>query len=93
MRRKTAGIDDDRLNLIRKHEGLRSGAYHDTRAILRAFYHGADTFIAARYNALVSMAFNLGRDGLQRFSKMSAAIACNDWEKAASEALNSVWAK
>jgi len=24
---------------------------------------------------------------------MSAAIACNDWEMAASEALNSVWAK
>ena len=60
---------------------------------MRALYHGADTFSAARYNALVSMAFNLGRGGLQRFSKMSAAIACNDWEMAASEALNSVWAK
>lgn len=122
-------MDDDLLNLIRKHEGFRAGAYRDTRgyltigygrlidarrgggitraeaefllagdiaraeATVRALYHGADTFTAARYNALVSMAFNLGRGGLQRFSKMSAAIACNDWEMAASEALNSVWAK
>ena len=121
-------MDDDLLNLIRKHEGFRASAYRDTRgyltigygrlidarrgggitrqeaefllagdtkcaeATVRALYHGADGFTAARYNALVSMAFNLGRGGMRRFTNMSAAIACNDWELAADEALNSVWA-
>ena len=121
-------MDDDLLNLIRKHEGFRASAYRDTRGYLtmgygrlidarrgggitrqeaefllagdtkRAeatvrVYHGADGFTAARYNALVSMAFNLGRGGMRRFTNMSAAIACNDWELAADEALNSVWAR
>ena len=61
-------------------------------AAVRALFRGADGFTPARYNALVSMAFNLGRGGLQRFSKMSAATACNNWEIAAEEALNSAWA-
>ena len=62
-------------------------------ATVRALVHGADSFTAPRYNALVSMAFNLGRGGLQRFTNMSAAIACNDWEMAGEEALNSIWAR
>jgi lysozyme len=65
----------------------------ESAATARALYHGADGFTAARYNALVSMAFNLGRGGMRRFTNMSAAIACNDWELAADEALNSVWAR
>ena len=122
-------MDDDLLNLIRRHEGFRASAYQDTRgyltigygrlidarrgggisraeaefllagdikraeATVRALFRGADDFTPARYSALVSMAFNLGRGGLRRFSNMSAAIACNDWEMAAEEALNSVWAR
>ena len=60
---------------------------------MHALFRGADDFAPARYNALVSMAFNLGRSWLKRFSKMSAAITCNNWEMAAEEALNSAWAK
>ena len=62
-------------------------------AAVHALFRGADDFAPAPYNALVSMAFNLGRSGLKRFSKMSAAIACNNWEMVAEEALNSAWAK
>ena len=82
-------MDDDLLNLIRKHEGFRASAYRDTRgyltigygrlidarrgggitrqeaefllagdtkraeATVRALYHGADGFTAARYLSLI----------------------------------------
>ena len=60
---------------------------------VQALFAGHEGFTPTRYHALVSMAFNLGRAGLAGFSKMSAAIARNDWEQAAAEPLNSVWAR
>ena len=74
-------------------EFLLAGDTKRAEATVRALYHGADGFTAARYNALVSMAFNLGRGGMRRFTNMSAAIACNVWELAADEAPNSLWAR
>lgn len=43
--------------------------------------------------ALIDMAFNLGRGGLSGFRGMLAAIAHGDWLAAATEALDSRWAR
>jgi lysozyme len=47
----------------------------------------------ARQNVLVNMAFNLGVGGLLSFKKTLALIGEAKFEKAASEMLNSKWAK
>ena len=46
-----------------------------------------------RRQALISMAFNLGGPRLAGFRRMRAAIAGNDWNRAADEALDSRWAR
>lgn len=43
-------------------------------------------------SALVSMAFNMGVEGLLQFKLMLAALAIHDREAAATQALNSLWA-
>jgi lysozyme len=48
---------------------------------------------AARQGVIVNMAFNMGFSGLETFPKFLAAVAQGDWETAASEMLNSEWAK
>jgi lysozyme len=47
----------------------------------------------ARYEALVSMAFNLGRRGFSSFEIMLAAILKEDWQGAHDAALDSKWAR
>ena len=46
-----------------------------------------------RYEALVSMAFNLGRYGFAGFKKARAALEAGDWQRAHDELLDSRWAK
>lgn len=46
----------------------------------------------ARQGVLVNMAFNLGFAGLEGFPRMLSAFAQGDWERAASEMLESLWA-
>ena len=45
-----------------------------------------------RRHALISMAFNMGGPRLAGFRRMRAAIAADDWDRAAAEALDSRWA-
>src|SRR5438445_13699341 len=47
----------------------------------------------ARQNVLVEMAFNLGGEGLAKFTKMLAALEKRDFSAAADEMLASAWAK
>jgi len=44
-----------------------------------------------RHAALVDMVFNMGRSTLIRFKKMIGAIAVDDWNLAADEAMDSRW--
>lgn len=44
-----------------------------------------------RVAVLLSMAFNLGEGGLQKFKLMNEAIKQRDWIAAAEEAKNSLW--
>lgn len=48
---------------------------------------------AARQAALISMAHQLGMAGLGKFARMRLALDAGDWERAAVEALDSVWAR
>lgn len=45
----------------------------------------------ARQAVLVEMCFNLGADGLQKFKRMFAALAEQDYELAAHQMLSSKW--
>lgn len=46
-----------------------------------------------RQHAIINMCFQLGKEGVAKFRKMNAAIERGDYEKAAKEALDSLWAK
>lgn len=46
-----------------------------------------------RQQALIDMAYQLGVDGLLKFKKALAAMACEDWDAAAEELLDSKWAR
>lgn len=46
----------------------------------------------ARARALLNMMFNLGARRFAGFVKMIDAVKCEDWEMAAHEAANSLWA-
>ena len=51
------------------------------------------TLPAPARRALINMAYNLGAPRLLDFTRMWAALARGDWEAAASEALDSRWAR
>ena len=53
-------------------------------------YNAADDRRAA---ILVSMAFQMGCDGLNKFQNFLSAMAKKDWTKAKAEMLNSAWAR
>uniref|UniRef100_A0A7V2F643 Lysozyme n=1 Tax=Rhodothermus marinus TaxID=29549 RepID=A0A7V2F643_RHOMR len=54
---------------------------------------GFDVLDEVRQAVLVNMAFNIGRAGLASFKRMRAALALGDFERAASEMLDSLWAR
>jgi lysozyme len=66
-----------------------SAAWDDCQRLIPCFKDLDD----ARKAALVNMAFNLGISRLAGFRGMLAALAVDDWETAAREALDSRWAK
>lgn len=47
----------------------------------------------ARKDVVLNMAFNLGLSRFRRFRKTIAAIKARDWEQAAREMLDSLWAR
>jgi lysozyme len=50
------------------------------------------TFAGPRQCALIDMAFELGETGLAQFNGMRLAIKAGNWDIAASQALQSLWA-
>lgn len=51
------------------------------------------TMTDARQRALVNMAFNMGAPTLAKFKNMLAALEAGDYDRAATEALDSKWAR
>ena len=61
--------------------------------ICHDLYPRFTSFTPARQAALISMAFNLGKPRLAGFRRMRAAINRGNWQGAADEAENSLWAR
>lgn len=59
---------------------------------LHAFPWFADLALPRQY-VLIDMCFNLGLPGLLKFKKFLAALAKEDYETAANEMIDSLWAK
>jgi lysozyme len=64
----------------------------EAEADARELFPSFDSLSDARKVVLVSMAFNLGRNRLGGFRKLRSAVAAGDWETAAAEMGNSLWA-
>ena len=65
---------------------------NDAEADARALVPSFDSLSEPQKAALVNMAFNLGRDRLRGFRKFLAAIAARNFEQAATEMMDSLWA-
>jgi len=63
-----------------------------TREKLRAAWPRIEEFDAARRDAFINMAFQLGVNGFIRFERLRAAALARDWPMAYSQALKSNWA-
>jgi lysozyme len=61
--------------------------------VARGLVDHFDQLADHRQEALVEMAFNLGATRLAKFHNMIAAVEAGDFEKAADEMLDSLWAK
>jgi len=81
------GITLEEAELMLEHDLDR--ALKDAREVIAGF----DELDEVRQAVLVDMAFNLGRAGLAGFRNMRAALALGDFERAASEMLDSLWAR
>jgi lysozyme len=62
----------------------------DLRAI---FTHPPQSLTLSRWEALMDMRYNLGAKGFRRFERMIQAVKDGQWEVAAEECLDSLYAK
>jgi lysozyme len=69
-----------------------SQAMNDVVRLLKEYKVNYDDVIEQRFYALTDMMFNLGYNNLSKFKKMLTAFSKGDYETAANEMLNSLWA-
>lgn len=81
------GITDQEAEFLLRND--MEDAIDDARAVFPAF----DSLDDLRQEALVNMAFNLGRARLLKFEKFFDALTVGDWGLASAEMLRSRWAK
>ena len=62
----------------------------DTRLRVHGWFTDLDE---ARQHCILEMAYQMGVEGVQGFSKMIEALRNGDYSRAAAEALDSLWAK
>ena len=62
----------------------------ETSCLVRPVWHGLSE---PRRGVMLNMAFNLGGTGLSRFVEMHDALAAGDYDRAASEMLDSAWGR
>lgn len=60
---------------------------------VKSLFRDFDAMTDARQRALINMMFNLGMSRFLGFKKMIFAIKSGDWNEAASQALDSKWAR
>lgn len=69
---------------------------NDIERVINELYNRIDffdTLSEPRQRALTNMAFQLGINGLMKFKKMWAALEVGHYDRAATEALDSKWAR
>lgn len=81
------GLSDDEINLLLDNDI--TAAYNEAVRIIPGF----NTLSEDRQHALIDMIFNLGAAGLLKFKKFLAAIEARDFERAATEMMDSKWAR
>jgi len=82
------GISRDEANLL-----LENDISECELDLNRMFAFNEVVRLSSRRNALIDMRFQLGAGGFRAFTKMIEAIRQRDWDTAADEALNSLWAQ
>jgi lysozyme len=85
-------LDDVGISEVEAQEMLLTDALAAERAAVRLFKVYPELSIT-RQAVLINMMYNLGYNKLSGFKKMIAAVESKDYSKAASEMLNSKWAK
>lgn len=80
-------FSDDEIDLMFSNDVSRA-----TSALDRVFPWWS-TLSDARQRVMVNMCFNMGINGLSQFKNMLSYIQSGDYESAAQEMLNSLWAK
>lgn len=81
------GLNDEEINFLLC--GDIADAIQDAKAVVPCF----DALSRPRQLVLISMAFNLGRAGLEKFKRLIAAVEIGDYDDAADEILDSHSAK
>lgn len=79
------GLAGDEVDILLLHDIERA------TTTAREIVPGFDSLSAGRKNAAIDLAFNLG-NRLAEFKKFLSAVQSSDWDRAASELLDSVWA-
>ena len=85
----TAGISREEAEMMLDHDITR--AVNAAAEVVGRDVYGA--LNSPRQAALASMAFQMGRRGLEGFKRMLRAVRAGDWQTAHDEALASDWAK
>ena len=80
-------LDDEQINMLLNHDLQVTFAALDLHI---PYWKSLDD---VRQRVLANMTFNMGIDRLLGFHRMLAATSNHDWEVAASEMLDSKWAK
>ncbi len=83
----TKGITAEEAEYLLGHDI--ADAEREARAVVETF----GELTPARQAVLVEMAFNLGGNGLGKFTRMLTCISIHDWEGWAAEMLDSQWAR
>lgn len=79
------GLRDDEINLMLTNDI--NEAVFDVRGLVPSF----DKLGDVRQEVLVNMSFNMGKTKLAKFKKMLAAVAIQDFSRAADEMKDSAW--
>ncbi len=59
--------------------------------VAQSIFRGLDTCDATRQIILIALCFNLGAGRVQGFQRLIAAVAKQDWDRAADELVDSLW--
>jgi lysozyme len=81
------GLDPSEIDFLFEHD-LKIAI-----AAIKSFVSNFSDLHSSFQTALVSLAFNLGSNGLSEYRKLQQALLCLDYQEAAIQVLDSKWAR